>query len=389
MKIIIQLFILINLFFIQSCAMLKSSSNTSEPEVEINSRAITVEGQAPINKGAKLLARKQAFRSAVRNVSIEAGSLYSSEAILGSTKVVDEWIADNVYHLQVLAVLSEGQVCNSPYRKRIVATGFPGVVSGQISANETQDLYSGIPREMMNILMESGSFIGKNETHTILYSRPDMAPEIIDESGYQDSIVIQMAQEYGAQFVLSGVIRDFEVESTEYIRGAGLFSQAKAMMRDFVARRGLAIDVYVHDGLSGALLFQHRYTDTVVGDVWIPSGYTVGSERFKGTPSGHKISKLIQRASKDIGRLFSCYPFSSTVLKVENNKVYIAANAQDKLRPGDSLVVYAVKRGAAMQANELIGVINIQDVQAGFSVGEMELTTDLRRIKSGDLVKSW
>jgi len=388
MKIIVQLFIAINLVFIQGCAVTESL-DTSESEVAISSRAITVEGQAPIKKGAKLLARKQAFRSAIRNVSIEAGSLYSSEAILGSTKVVDEWIVDNTYHLQVLAVLSEGQVCNSPYRKRIVATGFPGVVSGQISANETQDLYSGIPREMMNILMESGGFIGKNETHTILYSRPDMAPEIIDESGYQDSIVIQMAQEYGAQFVLSGVIRDFEVESTEYIRGAGFFSQAKAMMRDFVARRGVSIDVYVHDGLSGALLFQHRYTDTVVGDVWIPTGYTVGSERFKATPSGHKISKLIQLASKDIGHLFSCYPFSSTVLKVENNKVYIAANAQDKLRPGDNLVVYAVKRGAAMQANELIGVINIQDVQAGFSVGEMELTSDLRKIKPGDLVKSW
>lgn len=381
----IQLFVLSSLLFIQSCAM----NSTSEPQVESTSRVITVQGQAAINKGAKLLARKQAFRSAIRNASREAGSQYSSEAIIGSTKVVDEWIEGDVYHLQVLAVLSEGQTCNSAYRKRIIATAFPGVVSGQISANETQDLYSGIPREIMNILMETGHFIGKNETHTVLYSRPDMAPEIIDNMGYQDSVIVQMAQEQGAQFVLSGVIRDFEVESTEYIRGAGIFSQVKSMMRDFVARRGLAIDVYVHDGLTGALLFQHRYTDTVIGDVWIPTGYAVGSERFKSTPSGHAISKIIQLASKDVAKLFTCYPFSTTVLKVENNKVFIAAGAQDKLRQGDSLVVYAAKGSAAMQASELVGVINIQDVQAGFSVGEMELTSDIRRIKAGDLVKSW
>lgn len=380
----LHLFILISLFVIQGCTM-----TSSKPVVEVAPRTITVQGQAAINKGAKLLARKQAFRSAIRNASIEAGSQYSTEAILGSTKVVDEWIADDVYHLQVLAVLSEGQLCNSPYRKRIVATAFPGVVSGQISANETQDLYSGIPREMMNVLMETGQFIGKNETHTVLYSRPDMAPEIVDETGYQDSIFVQMAQEHGAQFILSGVIRDFEVESTEYVRGAGILAQAKSLMRDFVARRGVGIDVYVHDGLTGALLFQHRYTDTVVGDVWIPSGYTVGSERFKSTPSGHIISKIIGLASKDVAKLFACYPFSTTVLKVENNKVYIAAGGQDKLRQGDSLVVYAAKRTATLQTNELVGVINIQDVQGNFSVGEMELSSDIRKIKAGDLVKSW
>ncbi len=365
------------------------SAVDADSTVKQASRAYTVQGQAPINNGAKLLARKQAFRSAIRNVSLEAGSQYSSEAILGSTKVVDEWVADNIYHLQVLAVLSEGQECNSPYRKKITVMGFPSVVSGQISANETQDLYSGIPREIMNILMESGDFIGKNKTHTVLYSRPDMAPEIIDETGYQDSIIVQIAKEQGAQFVLSGVIRDFEVESTEYMRGAGVLSQVKSMMRDFWARRGIAIDVYVHDGLTGALLFQHRYPDTVVGDVWIPTGYAVGSERFKATPSGHKISKIIQLASKDIEHLFACYPFSTNVLKVANNKVYIAANAQNKLRKGDSLVVYSLKGGGEMQASELIGVINIQDVQARFAVGTMELSSDIRKIRAGDLVKSW
>ncbi len=373
----------------QGCAS-QPAAETPEPAIESNIRSITVQGQAPIIKGAKLLARKQAFRMAIGNISAKVGAQFSSEAILGSTKVVDEWIVNNTYHLQVLAVLSKGeQVCNAPYRKKIIITGFPGVVSGQISANETQDLYSGIPREIMNILMESGSFIGKNETHTVLYSRPDMAPEIIDETGYQDSAIVQLAQEQGAQFVLSGVIRDFEVESTEYIRGAGLLAQMKSMMRDFAARRSIAIDVYVHDGMSGALLFQHRYTDTVIGDVWIPSGYAVGSERFKSTPSGHKISQIIQLASKDIARLFTCYPFTAKVLKVENSKVYIAAGSQDKIRPGDSLVIYALKGKSAMQINEIVGVIKIENVQANFSVGEMELATDARKVRAGDLVKSW
>lgn len=388
MKIIVQVLIFTSLFFLPGCVN-KIALETTKPVVPPISQPITAQGHAAIIKGAKFLARKQAFKMAIRNVSIEAGGQFSTTVILGSTKVVDEWIVDNIYYVQVLAVLSEGLSCNSPYRKRIIVTGFPGVVSGQISANETQDLYSGIPREIMNILMESGGFIGRNKTHTVLYSRPDMAPEIFEQTGYQDAIVVQLAQEYGAQFVLSGVIRDFEVESTEYVRGSGLFSQIKSGMRDFVARRGIGIDVYVHDGASGALLFQHRYTDTIIGDVWIPSGYTVGSERFKATPAGHKVSEIIQLASKDIEHLFACYPFSSKVLKVDNNKVYIASGTQDKLRLGDSLVVYAVKGDVKMLENRLIGVINIQDVQEKFSVGSMELASDVRKIKKGDIVKSW
>lgn len=388
MKIIVHVLIFTSLFFLSGCGN-KIALETTEPVVSPISQPITVQGQAAVINGAKLLARKQAFKMAIRNVSAEAGSRFTTTAILGSTKVVDEWIINDVYHVQVLAILSEGLSCNSPYRKRIIATGFPGVVPGQISASETQDLYSGIPREIMNILMESGGFIGRNKTHTVLYSRPDLAPEIFGQSEYQDNIVVQLAQEQGAQFVLSGVIRDFEVESTEYVRGSGLFSQIKSGMRDFVARRGIGIDIYVHDGASGALLFQHRYTDTVIGDVWIPSGYTVGSERFKATPVGHKVSEIIQLASKDIEHLFACYPFASTVLKVDNNKVYVASGAQDKLRMGDSLVVYAVKGGVEMQENRLIGVINIQDVQEKFSVGSMELASDIRKIKRGDIVKSW
>ncbi|MCF6252545.1 MAG: flagellar assembly protein FlgT [Methylococcaceae bacterium] len=384
----LKIFLFSSLFFIQGCAK-PTAEISKDVEVAAVNHTITVQGQASIKNGAKLLARKQAFRDAIRNASIEAAGKISSETLLGSTKVVDEWISDDIYHLQVLTVVSEGQICNSPYRKRIVATGFPIATSGQVSANETQDLYSGIPREIMNILMESGDFIGRNETHTVIYSRPDMAPEILDPTGYQDSVVIQLAQQYGAQFVLSGVIRDLEVESTEYVRGAGFLAQMKSMMRDFIARRGVAIDIYVHDGLSGALLFQHRYTDTVIGDVWVPVGYSVGSERFKATPTGHKISKIIQLASKDIRQLFACYPFSAKVIKVENKKVYINAGAQDKLKQGDSLVVYATHSNMGMQEKRLIGVVNIRDVQANFSVGEMEIISDARKIKAGDLIKSW
>lgn len=380
--------IVVLLFIIVLCSC---SQRTLEPSQEQQklTQSITVQGQAQIINGAKLLARKQAFQNAIRNVYAQLDGKTDSTSLIGSSKVVDEWVEDDVYFMQVLTVVGDAQTCRSPYRKRIVATGFPSVTSGQISANESQDLYSGIPREIMNILMEKGQFIGYNDTHTVLYESPDRAPDMVLTTDYSSSMVVDMAQQRKAQFVLSGVIRDFEIESTEYNRGAGLFSEMKSLMRDFIARRSIAIDVYVHDGLTGALLFQHRYTDTVTGDVFIPSGYTVGSERFKSTPAGHKISNIINTASQEISSIVSCFPFSRHVVKVDNNKVYFSAGLEDNLKQGDKLVVYASNSHGGFEEQQLIGVIKVMDVQRDFSVGEMEIISDARKIKSGDLVKNW
>ncbi|HEY8098738.1 MAG TPA: flagellar assembly protein T N-terminal domain-containing protein, partial [Methylobacter sp.] len=200
---------------------------------------MTVEGQAAISKGMPLLAKKQALQDAIRqasmqssvdirsrtlvdqnNVSMDTMSMRTAAAV-SNTRVIKEWTADNIYHVMAQVELSADSACSSRYRKRIVATAFPLAKQEQVTGYETQDLYSGIPRELNNLLMESGEFIGSNSTNINLYPRPDLAPELPDRTAYRPSKVMQIATSNGAQFVLSGVIRDLEVESTEYMRGAG------------------------------------------------------------------------------------------------------------------------------------------------------------------------
>ncbi len=380
------------LLLLQACAGLSQLSERQP--VEKQAKVVTTEGQAVIQNGAMIEARVQAIQAAIRKAVSLGGAEQNPSHLVANTKVVDEWQENDHYHVQIVTVVSNGSFCRPPYKKRIVATAFPLVTTGQISGNESQDLYSGIPREIMNQLMESGDFIGRNQTRTVLYSRPDLAPEIVIDSDYGDSTILDLARQNNSQFVLSGVIRDFEVESTEYVRGAGILAQIKSAVRDVVARRGITIDIYVHDGLGGALLFQHRYSDSILGDVWIPSGYAVGSERFKSTPAGQKISRIIQSASDDIRRVFGCYPFTARVVKIENNQVVIAAGAQDKLKPGDTLVVYAGSRlmqglGQPGSQKEPIGLLKLESVNAMFASGRMEIPINIRKVKAGDWVKSW
>jgi hypothetical protein len=359
---------------------------------EISSRQVSVEGSALIGQGGPEQARREAIDSAVSEASVQLKGKNSHVALVSDVKVVDEWQDDNAYHVQILAVLSDKQqVCDSPYRKKIVATAFPIMVADQLSGTESQDLLVGIPREINNQLMESGDFIGRNNTNTVLYSRPDIAPDILPNMNYSGSSIINVARQKDAQFVLSGVIRDFKIESGEYLRGSGVFAEIKAAFRDIVARRSIGIDVFVHDGFTGALLFQHRYTDSILGDVSLPAGYTVGSERFSSTPAGHKIDGIIRQASEDIRRLLVCFPFATRVTQVSGSHIVIAAGSQDRVKLGDQFKIYPADSNASgngVLISESQGVLTISDVNANSAQGILDVEGVTSLVRPGDWAKS-
>ncbi len=378
---------LIALMFITM--LLSGCSNTKPPlnASEISARQISTEGSALLGSGNKEQARQEAIDNAVEQASEQLRAKNPGASLVSEIKVVDEWQDDAVYHVQILAVLSDKQLCESNYRKKIVATGFPIMTADQLSSSESQDLYSGIPREINNRLMESGDFIGRNLTNTVLYSRPDMAPELLPIPGYSGSPIVAIARKQDVQFVLSGVIRDFKIESSEYLRGSGVLSEIKALFRDMVGRRSIGIDVYVYDGFTGTLLFQHRYTDSIVGDVSLPAGYTVGSERFNSSPAGHKIDGIIHQASDDIHRIFACYPFATRVTRVVGNRIVIGAGAQDKVKPGDRFKLYSGD-GAEESIAESQGVLTISDVSSNTAQGSLNAEGQILSIHPGDWVKS-
>ena len=354
---------------------------------EVAARQVSAEGSALLGAGGKEQARQEAIDAAVEQAAEQLRGKNPGASLVSEIKVVEEWQDAAVYHVQILAVLSDKSFCESSYRKKIVATGFPIMNADQLSSSESQDLYGGIPREINNKLMESGDFIGRNLTNTVLYSRPDMAPELLPIPGYSGSPIVAIARKQDAQFVLSGVIRDFKIESGEYLRGSGVLSEIKAMFRDMVRRRSIGIDIYVYDGFTGALLFQHRYSDSIVGDVSLPAGYTVGSERFSSSPAGHKIDEIIHLASDDIHRMLACYPFASRVTRVVGNRIVIGAGAQDKVKPGDRFKLYPAD-GADDSIADSHGLLTITDVSTNSAQGSLDAESQILSIHPGDWVKS-
>ncbi len=140
----------------------------------------------------------------------------------------------------------------------------------------------------------------------------------------------------------------------------------------------------MHDGYTGALLFQHRYKDIVdssFSSIWIPDNVMVGSIDFKSSSTGNVITEIINQAVPDIQASLSCFPFYTRILKTEGNKIFIDAGAQERINQGDQLVVYR-SSGAIHAINsdqEIVGlykkaagIMTITEVAPLFSVGELE-----------------
>ncbi|MGB4498731.1 MAG: flagellar assembly protein T N-terminal domain-containing protein [Methylococcaceae bacterium] len=376
---------------------------------------VTVEGQAAVQNGAIQLAKKQALQDAIRvasqqssvavhsqstmanaNLQLDSTTIRSAAAV-SNTKILKEWETGGIYHVKAMVELSPTGMCQPTYRKRIIATAFPRVAHEQISDYETNDLDNGIPREINNLLMESNQFIGINATNIALYPRPDLAPNFQENNPYQPSKVLQMANKSGAQFVLSGVIRDLKIASSEYVTGSGIEAYANSWMRHISGTRSIGIDVYVHDGLTGALLLQKRYVDKSEGDVMIPSSYTVGSDGFRSTETGQKITNIISKASQDIQQSLSCYPFSTRIADVKGERIFIDAGAQEKLNVGDQLIVYATASdnltldgGSSFIESDKqpVNVLTIESVTPRYAIGTLESSVKKTRVKIGDWVRS-
>ena len=368
-----------------------SGGNTNhkpDASVSMANAQVTVHGSASMDGVSREQARQAAIDTAIEQASAQLRA-EGQTLTMSDVKIVDEWQEEGLYHVQALVRVSNQAGCTSSYRKKIVATAFPLMNTDHIAGTETQDLFKGIPREMANQLMETGHFIARNQTDTVLYARPDLAPEVpLEGIGLTGSAILRIARLNDAQFVLSGVIRDFKVESTEYTRGAGILAQFKWALRDIAARRSIGIDVYIHDGYSGALLFQQRYNDSILGDIYLPSGYTVGSERFEANPAGHAISDIVRQASQDIGEFLNCYPLAARVTQVNNNQVTIAAGSQDKIKVGDQLLVYAAgfTHTAGLGFNETLGVLNITAVGPTLATGTLDANHGV--VRPGDWVRS-
>lgn len=363
----------------------------------IHAATIEVEGTAVITSAGTERARLKAINDAKMQASLQiaaqvqtsirvgkSSSIDSSRiqavGAIGKTSVLREWQDDEIFHV-VIAVDTEQLPVQATtavgYKKKLTVTPFHLQASRQ--AFDLNDIAVELPRELLRRFDHSHQFLAKSSQYYI--SQEAQGPS-------QDNHAVKrMANMHGSQFVISGEVLNTSVSEED--RLLGFLTKKKRLFE---------IEIYLHDGFSGALLARHRLGQAAEGDVMIGRDIPFSSQQFFKTAYGHVIDKVIDDAVELLSRDMEKFPFSTKIIRVMDDKIYINAGSTSFIAPGDTLTVYQSGRTLPINSSlrqyddagteeNLVGTIRVVQVQPLFAICIADPEIKDASIEVGDIVR--
>jgi hypothetical protein len=381
----------------------------------VNAFVVDVEGQAPI-VGTVSYARQQALEDAMRQASLRAeahvvstqlmskGAMLQDEIKLKSqSKVKDvevlwEDSSDGIYRIAIRADVKAVQMCQSQWnnlRKAVAITGFGLVSPKQTSLGQLHNIEQDLARVFINTLNDSGQMHALDASHIGLYANPTYAPSIQNQQSHLTTSMA-LAQNLGAQYIVSGIVRGLDTLSTaadKVQKGDSWLSLVG--LTDEPAARQFAIDVFVHDGFSGALIFSNSYATQGKWDLDRMANVRFASPAFWQSHYGHEVKKLLAGAIDDVSMSLRCQPFMAKIIKTEGKRLHIEALAGAGIRPGDKFSIYRSGTFYNLDLEPRIELTNtdmkatVKQVQPQFIVADLTMSAQQLSIQRDDIVIAW
>ncbi len=271
------------------------------------------------------------------------------------------------------------------YRRKVAVSQFHVLDRTQI--HDLPKIETELARELERRLISDGRVLTVNASQYLL---PLSEEGVISQrrilgalppAREPHQVASEFAESLGVQFVVTGVIRDMSVSN--HFLGTKM--------------RHLELDLFIHDGISGALVARHRVSETVEERVLTalhPADTVMMSEKFFASPFGREVDQMLDRMVALIVSDVGSQPFTARVIRAEGNKVYFDAGGLADIRVGDVLNTYKLsevpvkdypgQRALGYAENPATNLI-VTQVQRLFSVGE--LAEDIARLAPGDVIR--
>lgn len=379
---------------------------------------VEVEGQASLHVGVAQ-ARSDALEDAMRQASLRAKAHVSSTQLMNKGQVSEDQISlttdakvsdvevlwegseQGVYKVAIRARVDAESMCHSSqgYRKAVAVTGFALVDREQASVGQLQNIESAMPRVLINQLNSMGQLHALDASRISLYQQPSRAPSAQNQQSHLTTSVA-LATELGAQYVVSGVIRGLGQSSGMSQSGNQSYSENDSWLKlagfaSGATTRQFAFDVFVHDGMSGALIFSRSYATQGEWDVDQFAQVKFASPQFWQSDYGEEVRTLLLGAVDDVSNNLRCQPFMAKIIKSTGYQIHLEALAGAGIRPGDKFSVYRTSTFYNLDLESRVELIPtkltavVKRVQPQFVVAELEKTSQQFAIQRDDVVVAW
>lgn len=370
-------------------------------------REVLVAGQAVIVNGDIGRAREEALQRALglaaasgsarvnavaesRADSLTDSTRVTSSLCIKNTRIVGETVSGDLISLDV-SVTHDPNVgctpeCEVAYTNKVVVTGialeFPEQIEYRESIGPTIAYDTAV--ELARKLKNQNRLLTDHAESHFPYTSPGRAPEPFLTPGDKESPFAILAKSRRAQYVVSGIYRDF--------------SQRRNVVG--FPERHMVIDIYVHDGANGALLKHKRFSKVAKGvlpnSVSLKGKFQPGSEAFYATDFGQAWGSLLDSIAQWTSETVACLPFIARVLKIEDGQIFIDIGAEYGVKSGDVLKLHTWKdppvmsrQGLLLGQEKQLGInLKLKLVYPGFSIVEAAETKFKAsfKVRPGDLL---
>ncbi len=268
--------------------------------------------------------------------------------------------------------------CTRKHINKIAITDFAFEYPDQLSVDELNILKYKSASEIAKLINSHKTLIARSADMDYPYVSAAKAPIPYFDKTLVSSTFNKISNNYGVQYILSGVYRDIGV------RGASNHSQ-----------RNIQIDVYLHEGYSGKLIYSKNFIAISQNGEKISSIYAVGSPEFYETKFGSLWRKSLDDIASWVVEQSNCLPTISSILKLESKQITINAGLDSGMSEGDTVdaVFYNSTSTSIKNAKNIIEekktTLNlvIKSINSEYSILESIDKLDFQtRVQVGDII---
>ncbi|SCK20917.1 flagella assembly protein FlgT middle domain-containing protein [Vogesella sp. LIG4] len=286
--------------------------------------------------------------------------------------------------------------------RRLLASYFP--LQQPMQAGDLGSMASWFPAELVRRLNQQRDVQALDAGNMSLF--PDGK---VQEPMQAADTVRDIGNREGVQFVLAGRILDTSVTRREprpilfdhtneaeqgmYYTGpmSGLLGFS---IKQVPVERRLVVEYWLYDALSGGVLLREQVTREARGNVAVDSMHLFDTGTLAKSDYGRLLDQTLTAIAGKLHDTMQCLPFSSRVVRVEGDRIYLSAGALDGLAVRDRLLLYKprpnseVKRldGSVLGVPEqVVGDLEVEQVQPRLAMARLRSSS--QKVQVGDWVR--
>ena len=399
-----------------ACTLLLLSSAFSTQSLALS---VVAEGSALIHNQDMASAKHQALRNASQQALLQAGAHISSTQTLdqgviridnlhvrtlgslSNVRVLEEQIRGDRVWIRMRADVTTTQNCalgdaHTRYTKSAAIAAFPLLNRGQAALGNLYDAEQLLPYELTKVLNSDAVLRAMNASQLAVNPAPETAAAFQQDQG-PISEALQNFRELDVQFIVSGVIRDLSPydpsrhDEQEILKV--LYDQFDFRGRQHL--RNFAIDVFIHDGFTGTLLFSHSYRTAGFWDAKDVDAVGFFTPAFLKTDYGQNVRRLLGQVSQDLNQALQCEPFRARIVRTQANKLTFNAGSVVGIQPGDQFrllrksVFFNNLNQAHIRLEDTRTSVVVNEVQPRFSIANMDTNAVELNIQQDDVLMAW